>query len=620
MFPLSTIEDVLNAEKTPLESRGIEASAYALLQKSADSYEVNPALIMLGDAGKPHKTREISYRRLFSAVTQYANLFRSLDIADDSVISYLLPNTPETHFVIWGGQTAGIVNPINPYLEAPAIASIMTTANTKVLVCHGPSMDADQWKKTVEAVKRCSCIETILTLEASPTTSAPIVKGKTVLNLVAAVAGRSNKALSFEMNEDKDKVSVYFCTGGTTGIPKLAQLTSFNLTYVSWTLTHMLGGKLNDVYFCGLPLFHINAVLATGLIPFRSGGCVVLLTAGGFRNPNVIKNFWSLAAQFKPYTFSGVPTVYTALLQTLPENFDVSYLKYGLCGAAPFAAAAKKQFEDTTNIKIVEGYGMTEGTGVSSLNMSCDPSLFTSVGCRILYQDVLIGTFDDDGTCLKESAPGEAGVMAIKGPNVFKGYVSDKDNIGQFTPDGWFITGDLATLDRKDFLQLNGRNKDVIIRGGHNIDPQVIEEALSKHEAIQLVAAVGAPDQYAGELPVAYVQLKQGVDLSPSDIIDYAKKMIPERAAIPVEVRVLSQIPTTAVGKIFKPRLRELAAEATAIAMLENIHVKAAVSAEADKAYAHGLQLIVIADSINYGEVKQALSALPVSLEVKMQG
>ena len=144
----------------------------------------------------------------------------------------------------------------------------------------------------------------------------------------------------------------------------------------------------------------------------------------------------------------------------------------------------------------------------------------------------------------------------FKGPGVFPGYLDASQNAGTLTDDGWAITGDLGTLDEDHYLFLTGRSKDLIIRGAHNIDPAIIEEALAEHPAVALAAAVGKPDAYAGELPVAYVQLKAGSSASEAELLEFAAGRIAERPALPKEVNIIEALPVTGVGKIFKPALR----------------------------------------------------------------
>jgi len=163
---------------------------------------------------------------------------------------------------------------------------------------------------------------------------------------------------------------------------------------------------------------------------------------------------------------------------------------------------------------------------------------------------------DDEGRFVREAETDEIGVVCIKGPNVFNGYLDEAHNVGIWPKEGWFNTGDLGRQDTDGYFWLTGRKKELIIRGGHNIDPAVIEEPLYRLPGIQVAAAVGRPDPHAGEVPVAYVQLQEGAELNEEQILNYMKNEIGERAAIPKEILIVEQMPLTPVGKIFKPALR----------------------------------------------------------------
>ena len=162
---------------------------------------------------------------------------------------------------------------------------------------------------------------------------------------------------------------------------------------------------------------------------------------------------------------------------------------------------------------------------------------------------------------MRECATDEIGTLLISGPAVFPGYLRDGDNAKVWAAPGWLNTGDLCRIDRDGYVWLTGRAKDLIIRGGHNIDPQLIEDALVTHPAVAMAAAVGQPDAYAGELPMAYVALRPGTSVSLEELVAHCREHIPERAAVPVRIVILATLPLTAVGKTFKPELRWRAIE-----------------------------------------------------------
>jgi fatty-acyl-CoA synthase len=231
-------------------------------------------------------------------------------------------------------------------------------------------------------------------------------------------------------------------------------------------------------------------------------------------------------------------------------------LKYVICGAAPLSVELFKRFEAHTGIKILEGYGLTEGSVASAINPRDGERKVGSIGIRMPYQDMKIALVDEEGNYLRDAAVNEIGVVAIRGPNVFKGYVEESHNKSIWLPDGFFNTGDLGRMDEDGYVFLTGRKKELIIRGGHNIDPALIEEPIYRMPNIRTVAAVGRPDPHAGEVPVVYVEVAEGAQVTEDQIMEWAKQNVGERAAVPKEIVITPEIPLTPVGKIFKPKLR----------------------------------------------------------------
>jgi fatty-acyl-CoA synthase len=356
--------------------------------------------------------------------------------------------------------------------------------------------------------------------------------------------------------------SSWFCTGGTTGLPKLAMRSHGNEVANAWSVGQMNGDSIGPgkVVFCGLPLFHVNAVLVTGLMPFSRGAHVILGTPQGYRGPWLVQRFWEIVERHRVNFFSGVPTLYSSLLQVPIGSHDVSSLEYGLCGAAPMPTEVFRAFEERTGVKILEGYGLTEATCVSSVNPPRGERRVGSIGLRVPGQRMKAVVLDARGACVRDCAVDEVGVVVLSGPNVFAGYRDAAQNEGLWIDCGdgqrWLNTGDLARRDADGYFWLTGRKKELIIRGGHNIDPAIIEEPLHRHPAVQIAAAVGRPDAHAGELPVAYVQLRHGTAVTEAELVDFLRREIAERAALPKHVRIVDEMPLTGVGKLYKPALK----------------------------------------------------------------
>jgi fatty-acyl-CoA synthase len=204
---------------------------------------------------------------------------------------------------------------------------------------------------------------------------------------------------------------------------------------------------------------------------------------------------------------------------------------------------------------------MTEMAGISTIT---PPGVIAPVGCvgfRLPYTELRVVALDEYGNPTNQDQPvGVQGMVLFKSPNLFSGFVDPEDNARAFTADGWLATGDLGWLDDQERLNLSGRSKDLIIRGGHNIDPKVIEDAMAAHPAVQHCAAVGAPDVYAGELPVVFVTLVPGAVATEAELLEFVRRHVDEPPAQPKSVTILQAMPVTSVGKIFKPELRQLAA------------------------------------------------------------
>jgi fatty-acyl-CoA synthase len=281
----------------------------------------------------------------------------------------------------------------------------------------------------------------------------------------------------------------------------------------------------------------------------------MLFTHDGFRNAAAMTHFWQVVERYRVTFFSAVPAVISALLTVDSTEQDISSPRAALCGTATLPQEVKRQFEVKTGLTIVEGYGQTEGTCVSTVNPLYGEHRSGSVGLPLPYLQVRVVVVDDQGRALRDCRVNEVGCIAIKGPNIIAGYKQADKNNDLWVEAGWLNTGDLGRLDKDGYLWLTGRSKDLIIRGGHNIDPVLIEEVLHRHPAVA-AAAVGKPDAKAGELPVAYVQLAACGDASAEDILAFASEHIGERAAVPKHIYFVDNLPLTAVGKVFKTDLR----------------------------------------------------------------
>jgi acyl-CoA synthetase (AMP-forming)/AMP-acid ligase II len=569
---IATPRDVHRLEAGMADPLEHISSTYELLARGAARAPDAPAASFFVELDQYAQASTWTHREWMHRITATANLMRGLGIGRDDVVAFVLPNLPETHWVLWGGEAAGVAFALNPLLEAPMLRDLMAAVRPKVLVTLAPSPGADLWEKVAGIAPEIPGLEIILTVwpfrygrAVVGRQPVPQLPGLRVLDFHGQLRGMPGERLAFPPPRLDDAASC-FCTGGTTGLPKIAVRTHRTEAANAVQLAAMFGGTLPGPIFCGMPLFHVNAQIGTGLMPWALGGHVVLGTPAGYRTPGLLARFWSIVEHFRLFSFSGVPTVYSALMQVPREGRDLSSLSFGLCGAAPMPLELFRRFEAETGVKILEGYGLTEAGCVSTLNPPAGPSRAGAIGIRLPWQEVKVVLVDEGGRYVREAAVDEVGTVVIAGPNLFRGYLHREHDAEAWIPLPteagsapclWLNTGDLGRRDADGYFWLVGRTKELIIRGGHNIDPKLIEEPMHQHPAVALAAAVGRPDAHAGEVPVLYVQLRPAASASPEELLAWAEGRIAERAAWPKRVEILPALPTTAVGKLFKPALVE---------------------------------------------------------------
>jgi fatty-acyl-CoA synthase len=617
---LRNIDDVRAIEAVPIEERVTTNSTYELLTKGAAIDPDAVALYFLLSGEMWESPIEVTYRQFLARITQSANLFTDLGVGPRDVVTYILPNLPQTHFSLWGAETAGIANPINPMLEPTQIRDIMNAAKTKVLVALGEYPGSEIWPKVDTIRREIPTLEAVVQVMGASNEAEGIYGYDEVIDKYGADKLDSRRSI------EPDEVCSMYHTGGTTGTPKLAMRTHMNEMFSAFVCSVPLEMHGGTTMMCGLPLFHANAPLLTGLAPFSVGAAVVLLTPTGYRDPEVIKNFFKIAERYRVESFMSVPTVLSLLLDVPVEGLDLSRLKYAICGAAPLSVQVFKAFEEHSGLRLLEGYGLTEGTVGSSSNPPHGERKVGSVGIRWPYQPMKTVILDQNGEYVRDCKVDEIGVIVMRGPNVFKGYVEEAHNKGAWVQGDWLNTGDMGRMDKDQYFWLTGRKKELIIRGGHNIDPAVIEEVLFRIDGVSLAAAVGRPDAHAGEVPVAYVTPKPGVKLDVQAIAAYCREQITERAAIPKEISVVDPMPVTAVGKVFKPALRYDAIKRVFVAELAELSdLVESIEVQVSEHKVHGTIAVITAkptsstDAAALGrQIDQILGQFTVHYEVRV--
>ncbi|MEU8122544.1 acyl-CoA synthetase [Spirillospora sp. NPDC049024] len=563
-------EDVPAIEAVPLAARNLPGSTYELLHRSAAAHPDRPALHLLGEDGLPWRdATSWTYETLLRRVHQAANAYLTLGLPEGGVAALMLPNLGDTYAALLGAQAVGIANPVNPMLADDHLVEILSLTGARVLLAPGPGLAPDLWAKAQRIASRLPGLRALLAVGSPPDPQRRSALEEADFDELTREQP-ADRLLTARRPGPRD-LAAYFHTGGTTGVPKVAPHTHAMEVYMAWALG-CSGAYLDDaVCLSGLPLFHVNALHVTGLGPFLHGRPVVSLGPLGYRDRTLMADFWQIIEHYRVTSFSGVPTVY-ASLPPIPDGVDISSLRAGAVGAAPLPGKVRTAFEGTAKVPLLEGYGLTEATCATATTPAFAPRP-GSVGLRLPYQHVKAVTLDSDERPLADCPPGQTGVLAIKGPSVFPGYLRpgpdgpSPDAEGKIF-DGWLLTGDLGKVDGDGYVYLTGRAKDLIIRGGHNIDPSLVEESLLAHPEVSAAAVIGAPDPHSGEVPVAYLVLAAGAQVSEEDLLAWARAHAPEPAAAPKAVHVLDALPATAVGKIYKPALLQDAVQRLVLAEL----------------------------------------------------
>jgi len=542
---ISSIDDIRAIESQAFSAWLPYASVLDALESQARRSPDRTALRYIRSANLDEPADSWSYTQFVSQVRRAARLFQSLCGQQQARVAFLLPAIPQAHFSLWGAEAVGIACPVNYLLGEEHIAELLQAAEVNLLVALGPNPELDIWSRVAGIRERCPRLLHVLVVGATEETTGAI-------DFDQAVAAQSDAPLAAARG--LDDIAALFHTGGTTDSPKLAQHQHRNQLCAAAGAAGMYSASDQDVIVNGFPLFHVAGSFVYGLSMFLVGATVVLPTLLGMRNPGFVRQYWAFAQREQTTLLAAVPTVMSALLSVSAEGTDITRVRALLTGGSPLPTDLADDFEQRFGIPVRNIFGMTECGGVIAIEPCAMPRTPGSVGLPIPFVEVrAVGA---DGTPL---ATGSDGELRIRGPNVSPGYTDATKNANVFLDGGWLNSGDVGHLDAAGLLYVTGRAKDMIIRSGHNIDPLLIEEALHGHPEVAMAAAVGAPDEYAGELPIAYVTLKPGATATSAELLAFAEQHVPERPAAPKQIVILDALPMTAIGKLFKPRLRELA-------------------------------------------------------------
>jgi long-chain acyl-CoA synthetase len=558
MIPVNRIGEDPKRETSSMSASTEEANAPlqpgplpALLDEGVRRFPDAAAIDFLG--------RRITYRELGDAVEQATAGLQRLGVAKGTRVGLFLPNTPYSVIAYFAVLKAGgTVVPFNPLYAEPEVRHQVRDSDTRIVLV----LDlADHYRKVAaqlgggslehivvcplaEAMPRLKGMAYALTSRSSRAVVPVDARHSKFSNLIA----RHDSPRPVEIDPNAPAVLQY--TGGTTGVPKAATLTHANLTtqvqqLVRWTPNFTYGAER---VLGILPLFHVFAMSVVMLYSIAIGGEMILL-------PRLdLDMLMKTIMRRRPTCVPGVPTLYTAIANAAEKKgYDLSFVRNCLSGGAPLPDEVRARFEKLTGCALVEGYGLSETSPVVTVNPPGDKGKPGSVGLPVAETKIEIRSIDDPTKILPA---GEKGEVCIRGPQVMAGYWNRPDETARVMVDGALRTGDVGYLDADGYLFLVDRLKDLIICSGFNVYPRNIEEALYRHPAVAEAAVIGLPDQYRGEAPKAFVQLRAGATASADEIKTFLASQI-SKIEMPREIELRETLPKSAVGKILRRTLVE---------------------------------------------------------------
>ncbi|MCL4557174.1 MAG: long-chain fatty acid--CoA ligase [Deltaproteobacteria bacterium] len=482
----------------------------------------------------------VTFKQFNERINRFANGLKSIGVKKGDTVHIYLNNSPEFLYAALAVNKLGaIAGPINCWWSADEVKFLLNDSGGKYLV-----VESAYYQNIEDMKSSLTTLQKIVFLgDDPPKDTIPyqeLMKHSDVLGPVA-------------ISPDDD--AYLFYTSGTTGKPKGALLTHSNALYAVMGVRSVLHSdeeKGDEVALIFLPLFHVNAMMS--MVSALYSGVTVAL-----RLTFSASEFGEVVERYKVTFFSGVPAVYNILILIADDvkKHDLSSLKFGVCGAAPLAEETFKKFEATYGIKIVEGYGLTEGTVVSTLNPLDGVRKIGSIGKSLPGQEVKV--VDDNG---KSLGVDEIGELVIKGGAIMKRYHNRPEETSQTVIDGWLHTGDIGYVDADGYYFIVDRKKDMVIRGGENIYPKEIENVLYEHPKVMDAAVIGVPDKVMGEEAKAFIVLKPGEKATEDEIKAYTKSRLAE-FKVPKYVEFIDDLPKNIIGKVLKKELRAREREKT---------------------------------------------------------
>lgn len=521
-----------------------------------DAYKVNPAKIAIHFMGK-----ELTYKELYESALKFANYLQNLGVEKGDRIAVMLPNCPQAVIAYYGIMyVGGIVVQTNPLYTKRELQYQMVDSGAKIIL----GLDI-LYPRITKILKETQIENVIITgikdyLPFPKNLVYPFIQKKQYgfsvkvehsgMNHLFSEIMRSTplKEITVPFDFEEDLALLQY-TGGTTGFPKGVMLTHKNLIANTMMCNAWLY-KCEDgqeIVLGILPFFHVYGMITVLILSVMKKSKMVLMPK--FDVEDTLKTI----DKQKPTLFPGAPTMYIGLLNH-PDigKYNLSSIKACLSGSAPLPLEVQERFETITGGKLVEGYGLTETSPVTHANFIWDKRVSGSVGIPWPNTNSVILRSGE----AEPLPPGEIGEIAIKGPQVMKGYWNRPEDTAMSFADGWFLTGDLGYMDENGYFFIVDRKKDMIIAGGYNIYPREVEEVLYEHDAIQECVVAGIPDSYRGETVKAYIVLKEGHSVTEKELNDHCRQNLAVYK-VPRAYEFRTELPKTAVGKILRRTLIE---------------------------------------------------------------
>ncbi len=499
--------------------------------------------VMLRESARDNPTKPValfdggvlSYAELDELSDHFAAGLRREGIRPTEAVALQLPNLPEFLVAYFGILKAGsVVVPLNVMLKAPEVAYHLSNSEAQALITWA-GISAEAAKGAAGAG-----LDRIWVVGASGSPE----WGRSFDELLG---GEQPATPIFEQTQPGDTAAIVY-TSGTTGRPKGAELSHFQLYMNAETPGRLFGIQNDDVVIVALPLFHVFGMSSELNVCVRFGATMSLVPR--FDVTKVLE----VIQRDRVTIFEGVPTMYIALLNHPQlDDYDLSSLRVGVSGGAAIPAEVIDEFEAKFGFVILEGYGMSETASTTTFNVSAEERKIYSVGKPIWGVEVEI--WSEQGERLPRG-PENVGELVVRGVNTPNGYYKNPEATAEAFAGGWFHTGDLGWRDDDGFLFIVDRKKDLIIRGGYNVYPREVEEVLYSHPSVAEAAVVGVPHQLLGEEIKAYVELKAGFEATEDEIIAYVKVRL-AAYKYPRTVEFRDQLPKGATGKILKESLKQ---------------------------------------------------------------